>query len=81
MGQENVNKIFKEWQILKHVFRHNVNKHCPVFWANVVLTQISFDMDAKLNYPVEYVGETYEEARQYLGNYINYFRKLYYCFD
>ena len=70
MRQENVNKFFKSWQILKQVFRHNVNKHCPVFWAIAVLTQISFDMDEKLNYQVEYVGETYEEARQYLGNYI-----------
>jgi hypothetical protein len=68
--QENVNKFFKEWEILAQVFRHNVNKHCIVFWAIVTLTQITFDMEEKLNYQVEYVGETYEEARQYLGNYL-----------
>jgi hypothetical protein len=70
MRQENANKFFKEWDILKQVFRHNVNKHCPVFWAIVTLTQISFDMEEKLNYQVDFVGETYEEARQYLGNYL-----------
>ena len=37
---ETVNGQFKNWNILKKVFRHNVRKHGPVFWAVANITQL-----------------------------------------
>ena len=39
--QETVNKRFKNWGILKQVYRHNITKHGDVFRAIVVITQLS----------------------------------------
>ena len=66
--QENVNRFFKNWKCLSQTFRHDIKKHCVVFWSVAILTQISFDMNENLNYQVEFVGETVEQAREYLGN-------------
>jgi hypothetical protein len=70
MRQENVNRFFKTWKILKDIYRHDRSTHCSVFWSVAIMTQLSFDLDGKTNYQVEYIGETYEEARKYLGNFI-----------
>ena len=39
--QETVNKRFKNWGILKQVYRHNITKHGDIFRAIVVITQLS----------------------------------------
>jgi len=39
--QETVNKRFKNWGILKEVYRHAIPKHGDVFRAIVVITQLS----------------------------------------
>lgn len=39
--QETVNKRFKNWGILKQVYRHAIPKHGDVFRAIVVITQLS----------------------------------------
>ncbi len=39
---ETCNKRFKQWKILKEVYRHNVADHGSVFRSIAVLTQISF---------------------------------------
>jgi hypothetical protein len=59
LRQENVNRFFKTWKILK-----------DVYWSVAIITHLSFDLDGKTNYQVNYIGETYEEARKYLGNFI-----------
>ena len=38
---ETVNRRFKQFKILKHDFRHSLQKHKSVFHAVVVLTQLS----------------------------------------
>ena len=50
--QETVNKRFKQWGILKQVYRHDIKTHSVVFRAIAVITQISlhngeplFDVD------------------------------------
>ena len=40
---ETVNKRFKQFGILRRIFRHNVNKHQPAFAAVVVITQLSLE--------------------------------------
>jgi DDE superfamily endonuclease len=70
MRHENINHYFKSWAILKQVYRHPREKHGMVFWAVAVLTQISFDMGEKRLYQLEYIGQTYAEAREYLEEFI-----------
>ena len=41
--QEHVNKRFKQWQILHRVFRHDVQKHQPVFMAIAVITEVTLE--------------------------------------
>lgn len=40
---ETVNRRFKQFNILGHVFRHNLKKHKSVFECIVVLTQADID--------------------------------------
>ena len=55
--QENTNHLLKQWKILRQIYRHDVSTHVDVFWSVAVLTQISFDLNEKLNYHVDFVGE------------------------
>ena len=41
--QETVNRRFKEWGVLKQVFRHYAGNHASVLHAIVVLTQTVID--------------------------------------
>ena len=41
--QETVNKRFKNWGILKQVFRDNIPKHGDAFCVIAVLTQLSIE--------------------------------------
>jgi hypothetical protein len=53
---ETVNRRFKQWQILKQKFRHDILKHSDVFHAIAVVTQLSIQNGDPL-FPVEYVDE------------------------
>ena len=44
---ETVNRRLKQWGILGNKFRHHRTKHCSVFEAVAVLTQLSFDCGDK----------------------------------
>ena len=50
---ETVNKRFKQFEILKRVFRHSVHHHQPAFGACVVITQMSIENGEPL-YAVDY---------------------------
>jgi hypothetical protein len=50
---ETVNKRFKQFEILKRVFRHDVQHHQPAFGACVVITQIAIERGEPL-YQVDY---------------------------
>ena len=50
---ETVNKKFKQFAALKEVFRHDLDKHQPVFEAIAVLTQIGIGNGEPL-YQVQY---------------------------
>lgn len=41
--QETANKRFKQFNILKHTFRHDLKKHKMVFEAIATITQLSFE--------------------------------------
>lgn len=51
--QETVNRRFKQFNALKHVFRHKVTKHSSVFRAVAVITQVNIESGNKL-FEVEY---------------------------
>jgi DDE superfamily endonuclease len=70
LRHETVNHVFKTWEILNQVYRHDRKKYGDVFWAIATLTQICFDMGEKHNYQVEYVGQTYAQAAEYLEEFI-----------
>jgi hypothetical protein len=53
---EHVNKRFKQWQILHRCFRHNVNKHQPVFISIAVITEIALENGERL-YQIDYVDD------------------------
>lgn len=53
---ETVNKRFKDWGILRQVFRHKVTKHYYVFRAIVVITQLAINNGEQL-FPVYYNPE------------------------
>ena len=46
--QETVNRRFKDWGILKQVYRHDLPSHSEVFRAIAVITQIAIDSGEKL---------------------------------
>jgi len=46
--QEVVNKRLKQWNVLCHVFRHNISHHGDAFRAVAVITQLSFDYGERL---------------------------------
>ena len=46
--QETVNKRFKNWGILKQVYRHSIPKHGGVFRAIAVITQLVITNGEKL---------------------------------
>ena len=46
--QESVNERFKNWGILKEVFRHEIEYHGMVFRAVAVITQLSINSGEKL---------------------------------
>lgn len=50
---ETCNARFKMWGILNQVFRHERTKHCDVFRACAVITQLSIESGEKL-WQVEY---------------------------
>jgi hypothetical protein len=50
---ETVNKRFKQFEILKRVFRHDVQHHQPAFGACAVITQMSIESGEPL-YAVDY---------------------------
>ena len=39
--QETINRRFKNWGVLKQVYRHDLDDHCDVFYAIAVITQLS----------------------------------------
>jgi hypothetical protein len=41
--QETCNKRFKQWNILKNVYRHEITAHGNVFRAICVITQVAFE--------------------------------------
>lgn len=51
--QETVNKRFKQWSILKHVYRNDIKHHGKVFRAVAIVTQISIQNGEPL-FSVEY---------------------------
>ena len=51
--QETVNRRFKDWGILKQVFRHDMLDHAEVFRAVAVITQIAINSGEKL-FSVDY---------------------------
>ena len=57
---ETVNHRFKMFNILHRVFRHDVDKHQPVFGAVAVITQLALQNGEPL-YSVEYAEEEYNE--------------------
>lgn len=56
MRHETVNKRFKQWAILKQVFRHPLVKHGSVFRAIAVMTQLAIEDGEKL-FDVEYTNK------------------------
>lgn len=50
---ETVNRRFKQFEILKRVFRHDVQLHQPVFGACAVITQLAIEGGEPL-YPIRY---------------------------
>ena len=46
--QETVNKRFKDWGILRQLFRHEISDHGEYFRAIVVLTQLAINAGEKL---------------------------------
>ena len=51
---ETINKRLKEFNCLKHTFRHEIHKHGNVFDAVVVLTQLSIERGERVPYQVPY---------------------------
>ena len=58
--QETVNKRFKDWGILRQLFRHadNLHRHGDIFTAIVVLTQLAINNGEKL-FPTGYRDPPY----------------------
>jgi hypothetical protein len=53
-SHETVNRRFKQWQILKQKFHHDVLKHSDVFHAVVVIPKLLMQNGDPL-FPVTYV--------------------------
>ena len=58
--QETVNRRFKQWKILKSVFRHDLTMHCRVFSAIAVITQLAIENGEPL-FQVDYDDNLDEE--------------------
>ena len=56
--QETVNRRFKQWSILKQVFRHELSMHGRVFTAIVVISQLAIQNGEPL-FQVEYNDTAY----------------------
>ena len=54
--QETINRRFKQWQILKQVFRHDIRVHRDVFAAISVITQLVIE-NGELLFSVQYSDE------------------------
>jgi hypothetical protein len=54
--QEHVNKRFKQWQILHRVFRHDVQKHQPIFCAVATITEVCLENGEPL-FVIEYIDD------------------------
>jgi len=50
---ETLNGQLKNWGILSQVFRHNIGSHGEVFWACVVVRQLTIE-DGEPLFEVEY---------------------------
>ncbi len=48
-----LNGRLKNWGILSQVYRHNITRHSDVFWACVVVTQLTIENGEPL-FEVEY---------------------------
>lgn len=46
--QETVNKRFKDWEILRVIFRNDLLRHAEVFRSIAIITQLSINMGEKL---------------------------------
>jgi DDE superfamily endonuclease len=55
--QENTNHLLIQWKILRQIYRHDPSSHVHVFWSIAVTTQISFDMNEKMNHNIYFQGE------------------------
>ena len=51
---ETINKLFKEFNCLKQIFRHDISNHGTVFNAVAVITQLSIEMGERGPYKVSY---------------------------
>ena len=54
--QEKINRRFKQWQILKQVFRHDLRVHRDVFAAIAVISQLAIQNGEAL-FSVDYYDE------------------------
>lgn len=59
---EQINRRFKQFQVLHQIFRHDTTKHAEVFWAVAVITQLSIELGDTLVWPVNYTGERYSDS-------------------
>ena len=46
--QESANKLFKDWEVLKVVYRHQLDTHADVFRAIAIITQLKINSGEKL---------------------------------
>ena len=53
---EHVNKRFKQWNILHRVFRHQVERHQPAFFAIAVITEVALENGEPL-YAIVYIDD------------------------
>jgi hypothetical protein len=58
---EHINRYLKHFGCLNQIFRHNINKHAPLFWAVAVVTQLSLRYNEKHVWQVQYTGPTYAD--------------------
>ena len=56
---ETVNARFKEWGVLRQLFRHKISKHRAIFRAVAVLTQVKIENGHPL-FSVDYTTSSYK---------------------
>lgn len=59
---EQINRMFKRYEVLYQTFRHAPKKHSIVFRAVVVLTQLDIQYQSKKVWQVSYTGRTYDDS-------------------